>query len=181
MQSDSSGYASIVVDDGKLTIAGASADVPTTITSWDPKTGQTVSDAQAHGRAYIRAIASQLNVQYVNFNALPGSGAAAPAVSPGRVRAPSPAQVGRRARRSAVGPTALVSLGDVRASTSTTTSSRVERSGWAEAAPRGPQHRSQSQQHRCAQWWERLRRRSERNRRRSSPTTCRSTMPETDS
>lgn len=69
LTSTPSQFVSIVVSNGSLKLFGASKNVPTTITSWDPERQQAASDS-GRGRAYIRAIASRMTLKYVNAASL---------------------------------------------------------------------------------------------------------------
>lgn len=68
MMSNSNGFVSIVSFGGELTIEGTE-QAPTTITSWDPRTGRPDTDVD-DGRAYVRAIGGQFTMRYGNLGNL---------------------------------------------------------------------------------------------------------------
>jgi hypothetical protein len=68
MASNANGFVSIVSFGGGLTIDGT-PQAPTTITSWDPRTGVADTDV-SDGRAYIRAIGGQFAMTYATVSDL---------------------------------------------------------------------------------------------------------------
>jgi hypothetical protein len=68
MMSNSNGFVSIVSFGGELVLEG-SQQAPTTITSWDPRTGKPDTDVD-DGRAYVRAIGGQFTMSYSNIQHL---------------------------------------------------------------------------------------------------------------
>jgi hypothetical protein len=64
MASNADGFVSIVTFGGNLVMTGT-ADARMTVTSWDPRTAQPMTDP-THGRAYIRAIGGTFTMSYVD-------------------------------------------------------------------------------------------------------------------
>jgi hypothetical protein len=68
LASSGNGFVSIVSFGGAITILGT-RQAPTTITSWDARTGKADTDV-ADGRAYVRAIGGQFAMSYANVQHL---------------------------------------------------------------------------------------------------------------
>lgn len=68
LMSNTNGFVSIVSFGGELILEGA-RQAPTTITSWDPRTGQPDTEVN-DGRAYVRAIGGQFTMSYTNLRDL---------------------------------------------------------------------------------------------------------------